>query len=110
MKNFNASADHFCFFLLISTCQKTSMKDFQQVEFSGKQYAGDCVFPVSVGAMAVPLPVPPIAGKVPKAGTKLRKDNASQGLRLSHFFECYYLNTQNKRLGPALFFPCQRKN
>jgi hypothetical protein len=67
MKNFNASADHFCFFLLISTCQKTSMKDFQQVEFSGKQYAGDCVFPVSVGAMAVPLPVPPIAGKVPKA-------------------------------------------
>jgi hypothetical protein len=43
------------------------MKDFQQAAFSGKHYAGDCVFPVSVGVMAVPLPVPPIAGKAHKA-------------------------------------------
>jgi hypothetical protein len=54
IKIFTASADHFYFFPLSSTCQKTSMKDFQQAAFSGKQYAGDCVFPVSVGAMAVP--------------------------------------------------------
>jgi hypothetical protein len=49
------------------------MKDFQQAAFSGKQYAGDCVFPVSVGAMAVSLPVPPIAGKVPKASQSYAK-------------------------------------
>jgi len=49
------------------------MKDFQQAAFSGKQYEGDCVFPVSVGAMAVPLPFPPIAGKVPKASQSYAK-------------------------------------
>jgi hypothetical protein len=51
------------------------MKDFQQVEFSCKQYAGDCVFPVLVGAMVFHP-----ASLGPKAGTKLRKDNASQYL------------------------------